>query len=268
MRHPPPGPPHPNHGSGPRHPEPTAQRADDDRPADRPAGRGRRLRCPRARTNGARCSATSPIARNRSPHARCGTDTRGRAAAPLAAPGTSRTRGNRGPGCGQGVARRGSVRAPPHSRAWRRQTVTRRRHEDTRGMPTPPWTDVRQHTPDPRHQRRAAPSHLRIAQLGSAVNCSRTFACAPATRIGRSPIGNGHYPWPARRLTGSLGITGPRSGGHTSANRSRMIKAVCLRPDTQRYGGNRPRRFLQARNHIARTPASSLRATPDPITDK
>ena len=49
-----------------------------------------------------------PIARNRSPHARCGTDTRGRAAAPLAAPGTSRTRGNRGPGCGQGVARRGS----------------------------------------------------------------------------------------------------------------------------------------------------------------
>jgi hypothetical protein len=49
--------------------------------------------------------------------------------------------------------------------------------------------------------------------------------------------------------------------------RSRMIRASRPPPDTERYGGNRPRRLLQARNHIVRTPASSLRATHnDPIT--
>jgi len=133
-------------------------------------------------------------------------------------------------------------------------------------MSTPPRTDVRQHTPDPRNKRRVTPSHLRIAQLGSAVNCSRTFACAPATRIQRTlETATIRGPHTAHRLFRSTGP--PQRVMTLRPKRFRMIQGVPPSADTERYGGKRPRRLRQARNHIVRTPASSLRAIHnDPIT--
>jgi hypothetical protein len=135
-------------------------------------------------------------------------------------------------------------------------------------LSTPPWTDVRQHTPDPRNKHRVAPSHLRMKRRLRVARCVPPVSTSPPSVWSGWMRKSGHHDQSAHssaihvqtrdrkfseptfeerplsvarpQLTGSLGVTGPRSGRHTSANRSRMIRAVCLRPDTQRYGGNRP----------------------------
>jgi len=106
-------------------------------------------------------------------------------------------------------------------------------------MPTPPSTDVRQHTPDPRHRRRVAPSHLRIAQLGSAVNCSRTFACAPATRIQRTlETATIRGPHTAHRLFRSTGP--PQRVVMLRSKRSCMIRASRPPPTRSATAGRGP----------------------------
>ena len=194
-----PGPPRRNHGSGPRDPEPTAQRADDDRPADRPAGRGRR---PRRRVPG-------PVGRGvpRPPPSR-GTDPRtlGAAPTPVAAPRHPSPRRERAaPGAPRARLRAGrrpqgiGVQRRSHPRLWRRCSGhPGAGHQDTRGTSTPPRTDVRQHTPDPRHRHRVTPSHLRTAPTRVSSQPLTDIRMRTCDQHSANP-GNGHYPWPAHR---------------------------------------------------------------------
>ena len=108
-------------------------------------------------------------------------------------------------------------------------------------MSTPPWTDVRQHTPDPRHRRRVAPSHLRIAQLGSVSTAHGHSRAQLRPELGEPPsetaiIRGSHT---AHRLFRSTGP--PQRVMTLRPKRFRMIQGDPPSPDTQRYGGKRPR---------------------------